>query len=183
MTPLILMVIVALGIMLILKSFKPAVRRNPTTATSPPVHRVASLLTDTELDFFRVLDNAAKGRCRIMCKVRLIDLIDVDKSNYAWFNKIVPRHVDFVLCHSDTFVPLCVVELDDPSHEQNARKEKDKELNLVLQAAGIDCARFRTTHNYSPTTIKARIEPHLAPVPASHAENPDAKYMPKVELA
>jgi len=60
---------------------------------------------------------------------------------------------------------------------------KVKELNQILEASGIDCARFRASHTYSVTTIKARIEQHLAPVQAIAAEHPDARYMPSNPMA
>jgi hypothetical protein len=183
MTPLILFAFVAIALVLVLQSMRPTLQKMRSEPVSPPVQRVPSLLTEAEASFFHILEQAAGGRCRIMCKVRLIDLVNVDKNvSIAWFNKIVPRHVDFLLCNTATFAPLCVVELDDRSHEESSRQEKDKELNLILQVSGIDCARFRASHTYSVTTVKARIEQHLAPVRTSPVEHPDARYMPSSSM-
>ena len=99
----------------------------------------APLLTQNEKHAFRILLSFCKEHdLLIFSKVRLIDLAQPKKgaADYATLrNKVIQKHVDFVICDGDINVKL-IVELDDSSHSRPDRRERDKFVDEVLQHAG-----------------------------------------------
>ena len=104
-----------------------------------PYHAV-QLLTKNEYYFFlemkKIIDPIG---LQILAKVRLADLIEVDKGlNYAdynrYFAKIKSKHVDFVIV--DNMKVVLVVELDDSSHQNQERQERDNFVNNALTRSG-----------------------------------------------
>lgn len=68
---------------------------------------------------------------------------DIFTNGYRWQNRINQQRVDFLVCHQADMTPLAVIELDDPSqdNEDARRRERNKARNLQL--AGIPLLRWR----------------------------------------
>lgn len=74
----------------------------------------------------------------VFAKVRLLDLLEPISGNpkyKTYFYKVQAKHVDFVLC-DQKLVAKYIIELDDSSHNQTARKERDTFVDTVLQSVG-----------------------------------------------
>lgn len=74
----------------------------------------------------------------IFAKVRLLDLLEPVKGSpkyKTYFYKIQAKHVDFVLCDSK-LVARYIIELDDSSHDTEARKERDAFVDEVVKSVG-----------------------------------------------
>src|SRR5260221_9188184 len=89
-----------------------------------------SILTKTELEFFKALNSILKKSEVLVCKVRQADIIkpNCNRSEPIYrtlFNKISQKHVDFVICDALTFKPLAIVELNDNSHKRKDRAKRD----------------------------------------------------------
>ena len=124
-----------------------------------------SLLTRSELKFYRVLVKAVSADWEIFAMVRIADLMRVKKGTRQyrkWLNKILAKHVDFVICDSENLVPLVAIELDDASHNRPDRIERDKLVNEIFQSAGMPLLRIRTAKDYSAREIRAAIEGRIA---------------------
>ena len=73
-----------------------------------------------------------------MIKVRLFDLVEPIKDNpkYKTFlYKIQAKHVDFVLA-DEKLVARYIIELDDSSHNEAKRAERDQFVDTVLESTG-----------------------------------------------
>ena len=80
----------------------------------------------------------------IISKIRLADLIESNnKFNYSDFNKIRSKHIDFALCDKHTLMPLLLIELDDNSHNQYERRQRDDFVNQSLVQSGYKILRIR----------------------------------------
>jgi hypothetical protein len=106
-----------------------------------PYRRTRSLFNRTEHAFFAALP-AAGRECGydVFPKVRLIDLLWLPErvpGRQGHFNRVVAKHVDFVLCEPNTAAPVLVVELDWPTHARADRRERDAFVDAVLAAAGV----------------------------------------------
>jgi hypothetical protein len=90
---------------------------------------------------------ADKYNLEIWAKVRLADIIEVDKRQVGnkeymkYFNQIQSKHLDFVLSNKQTLQLVSAVELDDKTHEYKDRVERDIFLNNALQIAGVPLIR------------------------------------------
>lgn len=102
------------------------------------------LMTKAELSFYKkLLVDYPSDQYFIFSKVRLADLIDPEgfgeKRLFA-FNKIKAKHIDFVVTDHQSKI-LKAIELDDYTHNQEKRKERDSFVNEVLESCGIEIAR------------------------------------------
>lgn len=61
----------------------------------------------------------------------------------SYLGKIQSKHVDFVLCDQDLRIKA-ILELDDNSHNQQDRKERDLFVDEVLQSVGYRVIRTRS---------------------------------------
>ena len=116
-----------------------------------PYHAV-QLLTRNEYYFFLEMKKIIEPiGLQILAKVRLADLIEVDKGlDYAnfnrYFSKIKSKHVDFVVV--DNMKIVLIVELDDSSHQGQERQERDNFVNNALTRSGYIVVR--TFGNLAP---------------------------------
>lgn len=97
------------------------------------------LLTINEKQQFKKLKAwASTHNAIVFTKVRVLDLIEPRKgiNNYkTLFYKIQAKHVDFVICDQEIKVK-CIIELDDNSHNNKIREERDNFLHEALSGAG-----------------------------------------------
>jgi hypothetical protein len=151
----------ALIVILALVTSKPASRKMPLDF---PYDREEAVLSTTERFFYLALYKAVQQRVHIFPKVRLIDIVKVrpgvDKPQ-AYKNRIIQQHVDFVLCERDTFKPLLVIELDDASHRNPQRQERDYRKDRILEAAGLPILRYPAKGNYNTGEVARAIEEKL----------------------
>lgn len=123
-----------------------------------PYERVPSILTPPEQQFYKVLQSVLKGRVLIMPKVRIADILKVKssisrKDFWRHFTKISQKHIDFVLLDPQRFTTLCLIELDDKSHEQFNRRKRDEFVNRIMAEAGIPLYRFSVRRHYDRAEI------------------------------
>jgi hypothetical protein len=119
-----------------------------------PYERQQALFTPAERSFLGVLEQAVEGKLRIMGKVRLADIVKIKNGNNksAWqkaFNKIQSKHVDFVACDMATLGVKFVVELDDKSHNEPKRQDRDEFIDKALAAAKIPVFHFAAKRTYT----------------------------------
>lgn len=120
-------------------------------------------LSPAEFSFYKVFSFLVGTRLTIQSKVRLADIFFVARpnENFAYFNKIAQKHLDFLVCDSATMKPLFGIELDDSSHKRNNRRERDEFVKSVCKAAGLPLLRFPVQRQYNPREIAAQIAPYV----------------------
>ena len=88
--------------------------------------------------YYKLNEIANKHNLIVFAKVRLFDLVTPQRYHPKYktnLYKIQAKHVDFVLTKSN-LVARYIIELDDSSHEQPDRKERDIFVDNVLTACG-----------------------------------------------
>ena len=137
-------------------------------------------LSPAEHSFYLVLQQAVSDWALICPKVNLRDLfyakISGAREKRIFTNKIDRKHVDFVLCDPKTMKVLVAVELDDKTHNQKKRQERDQFVENVFQAAEVPLARItaRRTYNANELNLTLRQQAGLedqikaAPPPTSN---------------
>tara|TARA_B110000495_G_scaffold59109_1_gene50157 strand:+ start:270 stop:770 length:501 start_codon:yes stop_codon:yes gene_type:complete len=119
------------------------------------------LVTKSELKFYKSLSKAVQDDFQIFAMVRIADLLRVEKGNKhrrKWLNKILAKHIDFVLCDPGSLKPLVCLELDDVSHQRPDRIERDKFVNLAFKSAQLPLLRIPTQIEYKSREIRELIE-------------------------
>ncbi|MCT4542183.1 MAG: DUF2726 domain-containing protein [Vallitalea sp.] len=125
---------------------------------------VPSILTKAELNFYDTLEPiCSELNVILFSKVRLIDLLEItDKDHYqTCLNKVVSKHIDFVICDSKNLKPLICIELDDSSHNQQNRTNRDIFINNVLGNVGYKVMRIKCKSCYETDLLKRQIMKNL----------------------
>lgn len=107
------------------------------------------LLTQAEKKFYKLLKNKLHPKCTIFVKVRLADVVEMNKAvsrDSIEFRKIAMKHVDYILVDENLDI-ICAVELDDYTHDTPETKARDKFVDEVLTMCGIKIFRIRTAVN------------------------------------
>lgn len=119
------------------------------------------LFTSAEFAFYKVLRSAVGDRFTILVKVRIADLVDVERGatkRQAKLNRIMKKHVDFVLCDPCTMVPTLAIELDGSSHEADDRRERDALVDAIYAAVGLPCLHVPVAKTYDPADLSGQID-------------------------
>lgn len=135
-----------LGMLLALFGITPAPQ-----GTGPLPYRLRDdFLSPAEANFYRVLCQAVGHQVLVCPKVNLADIFYVTRpnENRAAMNRIDRKHVDFLLCDSQTLRPVLGLELDDSSHQRASRQERDRLVDSVFEVAGLPLGHVRVQAHY-----------------------------------
>ncbi|MGR5465319.1 DUF2726 domain-containing protein [Photobacterium damselae] len=125
-------------------------------------YRSVHLLTKTELRFYQDLVQYLPSSVSINCKVRLADLIMPRKGIPSWrsaFSKVCSKHVDFVITDKATAEVICLVELDDASHQKPDRMTRDEFVDGLCVATGYSMIHIIVASHYDFSSIFKDILP------------------------
>ena len=116
-----------------------------------------------ERSFLDALDKIVGKRYRIFAKVRLADIIDVQKglsvsTRQSAFSRIAGEHIDFIVCNAKDLSIIGAIELDDKTHRGRGRHERDQFLDRTLKAAGLSVIRIKAQSSYSIKEISNRLD-------------------------
>lgn len=125
------------------------------------------LLTKNEYREYMKLRQLAADRGLLICpKVRLLDIIEPrkgEKDYKSLFYKVQAKHVDFVICDQDLRIKV-ILELDDNSHDQKDRQERDAFVDQILTSVGYQVLHVRSV---TETTLDGLGAPQTAEQPAT----------------
>ena len=118
-------------------------------------------LSPAERSFYFVLKKSVADWADVCPKVNLGDIFYATCGSFgerqSYTNKIDRKHVDFLLCDKNTAVPLIGVELDDKSHNQTKRKERDLFVENVFKKAALPLERISVKASYNPAEINSML--------------------------
>lgn len=129
---------------------------------SNPYYKSPVLFSPAERSFLGVLEQAVGEGYRVFGKVRVADVVSVKSlaNRSAWqraFNGIRSKHFDFVLCSRGDLSVVAAVELDDQSHQQPKRRERDGFLAGVCQAIALPLVQVPAQPAYSVHDLRAQV--------------------------
>lgn len=124
-------------------------------------------MSRAEHQFFDILASALGNQYYIFAQVHLSTILD-NKVIGQYFDgawrHIHPKSVDFVICDKTYIRPLLAIELDDGSHTQTGRQERDSEVERIFQGAGLPLLRFRNEAQFHKDEIIEKIVASLSSV-------------------
>ena len=122
------------------------------------------LVTKAELRFYKSLRKAVLDDWEIFAMVRIADILRVErgiKNRRGWVNKILAKHIDFVLCDPNSLEIIMGIELDDSSHQRADRIERDKFVDRAFDSAGIPLLRIPVRSKYFAREVRELIDERL----------------------
>ena len=105
--------------------------------------------------FLAVLESVVPKEMRVLCKVRVADVIETFGAD---FRTVSQKHFDFVICDAETLMPLIAIELDDKSHLTARQQQSDAVKNSVCERAGLPMLRVRAASAYDIQHLHRLIE-------------------------
>jgi very-short-patch-repair endonuclease len=123
-------------------------------------------MSAVENRFYHILMQVVGHKYYIFAQVHLPTIVDHKVIGQNWkaaFRHIDEKSVDFVLCDKFDISPKLAIELDDSSHNQPARQERDAIVDRVLSEAGLPLLRVRSQSEFEPDTILQNINDILIP--------------------
>ena len=140
----------------------------PLGETAWPVRINENMITNAERSFLGVLKIACGDTYVICPKVRLGDVVYIQKGTEAKLrqsiqNRINQKHVDFLLLDPKTLAPVLAIELDDKSHQSAAAQSRDLVKDKALKDAGLRMIRFPARATYTLSEIEAALTENTAP--------------------
>lgn len=126
---------------------------------SLPSYEKKPILTKSEQAFYKKLCNVASDAYLVEMQVALSSIMNkISDQKYA---SELNRIIDFALIDRVTFMPVLLIELNDPSHNQKKRQERDAKVKALCDKAGIKIIASWTNYENTTFYIKSRIQKEL----------------------
>lgn len=123
-----------------------------------------SIVTPVEKWMYNIIKDELTEEYIVAPKVGIKDFVGVKKGNnyFKYFGHISQRHIDFLICKKDILSPALGIEIDDTSHEQQNRKNRDQENDQIYNAIGIKVLHIPT--RIKEEELRDRIKKAITPV-------------------
>jgi len=118
-------------------------------------------LTRAEHECYDALIAAVGGEYHVFAQVHLPTILDNKVKGQDWraaLAHINRKSVDFVLCDKAYISPKLAIELDDKSHERPDRQERDKEVERILEIAGVPLLRLENHGTFNTQELMEKIK-------------------------
>lgn len=133
-----------------------------------PFRRKPQLFTPVEHTFLNLIEQAVGREFRIVCRVRLNDLIAVRRSTNKKtasqaLSRASSRQLDFVLVNKHDMSPVMAIDLVHSQGKEGYKTQKDWFVTGALDAAGLPHARIKVKSGYTVDDIRECLENKLIP--------------------
>lgn len=131
-----------------------------------PFQKRTQLFTPVEHSFLRMIEQAMGREFRIVCRVKLSDVVAVrqsagKKKAGVALSRASSKQLDFVLCNKDDMTPIVAIDLVHGQGKQGYKSQKDWFVTGALDAAGIPHVRIKVQSGYSVEDVRDCIESKL----------------------
>ena len=133
-----------------------------------PFRRKPQLFTPVEHSFLNLIEQAMGREFRIVCRVRLNDLVSIrqttnKKTASQAISRASSRQLDFVLVDKTDMSPVLAIDLVHNQGKDGYKSQKDWFVTGALDAAGLPHARIKVKSGYSVEDIRECLENKLIP--------------------
>lgn len=131
-----------------------------------PFKKKPNLFTPVERSFLQLIEEAVGKDYRILCRVKLVDILAIrqstdKKTSKHALNRANSRHLDFVLCAKTDMSPVLAIDLVHDKGKEGYKKQRDWFVSGSLDAASIPHVRIKVRAGYKMQEIKECIEAKL----------------------
>ena len=118
----------------------------------------AKLLSNTEQEYYAALKQTVPEGYSVFPQINMAAF--VNRTDNARYRNELFRNVDFLICGA-AFEPRVAVEINDSTHRQHDRIERDQKVKDILEEAGIPLISLWTNYGVNDSYIKERIQKAL----------------------
>jgi very-short-patch-repair endonuclease len=127
--------------------------------------RKAYFMNRAEHEFFDVLIEVVGDGYYVFPQVHLSTILEHKIKGQDWraaFSRINGKSVDFVICDKASIKPLLAIELDGRSHDTDAVRQRDADVENIFKGAELRLLRFVNHGSPDREEVKRRIEEVLS---------------------
>lgn len=133
-----------------------------------PFKRKTQLFTPVEHTFLNLIEQAMGNEFRIVCRVRLNDVLQVrqqtsKKHATNALSRASAKQLDFVLCDRTDMTPIMAIDLVHNLGKEGYKSQRDWFVTGALDAAGVPHARIKVKSGYSVEEVRECLENKLIP--------------------
>ena len=161
-------ILLILGFLILITVLKYASARgsDPSEKSKKIFHYThkGSLMTNAENEFFNMLTEAVGTRYFVFPQVHLSAILDHKIKGQNWkaaFRSINGKSVDYVISDKTSRKSLIAIELDDYTHNFEDRRQRDIQVERMLQEAQVPLLRFSDYKTITRVEIERRINETL----------------------
>ena len=121
-----------------------------------------TLISKSEQGFFNAIKSSVPEGYHVFPQINLASFIE--RTDDARFHNELFRNVDFLIT-DDKYTPKFIIEINDQTHLNNDRKERDEKVLKICEEAGIPILKLWTSYGINPEYIKGRINETLNKLP------------------
>lgn len=153
---LLLVIIVVIAVQLVTKN----VKRSDKSSTIYRYGRKDYFMNRAEHEFFDILTGVVGSSYYVFPQVHLSTILEHRIKGQDWraaFRRINGKSVDFVICDKAYIKPLLAIELDGRSHDIEAVRQRDAEVERIFEGAELRLLRIANHGSPNRDEIKRRI--------------------------
>lgn len=120
-----------------------------------------NLVTDYEKYFLNVIDENFGADYRIIPQVPLSSIVDKNRTYSKQYQSELYRTIDIGIFNKKTFEPLLMIEINDKTHTQADRYQRDLKVREILKIADIPLLTFYSGMPNNEDYIIDSIEQYL----------------------
>jgi hypothetical protein len=134
-----------------------------------PFKKKGNLFTPVERTFLGLIEEAVGGEFRILCRVKMSDILAVrqtadKKSSKNAASRAGSKHLDFVLCSKKDMSPVMAIDLVHSGGKDGYKNQRDFFVSGALDAAHLPHVRIKVRSGYKAQDIRECIHAKL-PLP------------------
>lgn len=153
-----------------------AIRLNQSDVNVPFAGK-SQLFTAAERQFLNLIEYAVNDEFRVLCRVKLSDLVSLKKeikgaSSKQAMLKAGAKQIDFVLCDKSDLTPVMAIDLVYGIGKQGHNTQRDFFVNSALEIASIPHVRIKAKPGYTVEEVKECIEAKLVPLRRKQGKQP-----------
>ena len=121
-----------------------------------------SLITNTERHYLAAIEQSLPTGYYVQPQVNLASII-TKNGNHRYQNELY-RNID--ACVFDiTYKPVLLIEINDSTHMQRNRRERDKKIKNICEDAGIQLITFWTNYGVNQNYISQKVNEAIQRAP------------------
>ncbi|MEO9944451.1 DUF2726 domain-containing protein [Paraglaciecola sp.] len=124
-----------------------------------PFQKKGNLFTPVERTFLSLIDEAVGNEYRILCRVKMSDILSVRqstnrKTSVSATTRASSKHLDFVLCSKSDMSPVMAIDLVHLKGKEGYKSQRDFFVSGALDAAHIPHVRIKVRAGYTAANIR-----------------------------
>ncbi len=120
----------------------------------PTIYKLKPIMSQYEYKFYNILKELEPNYA-IIPQLNLASIIYKENNN-RYYNDLF-RNIDFAIFTKDLKRPLLLIEINDATHEQYKRKDRDLKVQNICNTIGIRLIKFYSTYPNEKDYVLRRV--------------------------